>query len=381
MPNRHGYTAIAVGAVSMVVGRVFGLVELYVLGIGVWLAVLWALASTRRRLPPMRVVRSASPTMVSVGEPARVDIQLQNRGRTRTPQLDLWEPVGARGGAPMQVASIRSGDSVRAAYRVPTARRGVIRLGPLRAKYTDALGLCSTTSVIAGADELLVVPRVVHLSPPRSGSAGTLGQHLKAKGWALGGREFHGLREYSDGDDPRSIHWRASARSTTLIVREAAPEGLSRCTVCLDSTDSEYDDDSWEMAVSAAASIVAAAHHAQLSTRLVCDSHDVRGPDVLRTGLEVLARVTTSPTAFEAAVASGSLDGLGLTVVVTGSAGSAAVGVLRKQLRNDETLIIVGTTARGGNGSAGQAGPFVIDGSTPESLADGWNRMAAGGSR
>ena len=38
------------------------------------------------------------------------------------------------------------------------------------------------------------------------------------------GTEFDSLRTYVEGDDPRDIDWRASARSTELIVRQWRPE-------------------------------------------------------------------------------------------------------------------------------------------------------------
>ena len=113
------------GRASFAIGRVFGLIELYVVGVGIVIALLVALISVQRRLPPLNVKRIVSPAMVSVGEPARVDIQLANYGRQASPYLQLWEPVGNNGGAPMQLAKLGPGHAASAAYRVPTARRGL----------------------------------------------------------------------------------------------------------------------------------------------------------------------------------------------------------------------------------------------------------------
>lgn len=44
-----------------------------------------------------------------------------------------------------------------------------------------------------------------------------------AKTWGAG-REFHQMRDYSRGDDVRTIHWKRSARSGKLIIREFQPE-------------------------------------------------------------------------------------------------------------------------------------------------------------
>ena len=74
MITRHGWTAIVAAAACFVVGRVFGLIELYVVGVGIAIALLVAVISVQRRLPPLNVKRIVSPSLVSVGEPARVDI-------------------------------------------------------------------------------------------------------------------------------------------------------------------------------------------------------------------------------------------------------------------------------------------------------------------
>src|SRR3954468_8240431 len=123
MITRHGWTAIVAAVASFVIGRVFGLIELYVLGVGIIIALLVAVISVQRRLPPLNVKRIVSPSMVSVGEPARVDIQLANLGRQASPYLQLWDPAGNTGGAPFKLASVARGAPPRAPYGVPAARR------------------------------------------------------------------------------------------------------------------------------------------------------------------------------------------------------------------------------------------------------------------
>ena len=101
---------------------------------------------------------------------------------------------------------------------------------------------------------------------------GILGRHLLAQSVRLGPGEFHSLREYVPGDEPRTIHWRASARSDELKVRQHTAEGLRRCTVVLDQqVPGDVDDrtaevhaDAFERAVVAAASLVHSADRAGL---------------------------------------------------------------------------------------------------------------------
>ncbi|MGZ4671488.1 MAG: DUF58 domain-containing protein [Ilumatobacteraceae bacterium] len=373
MITRHGWTAIAAAAACFAIGRVFGLIELYVIGVGIVIALLVAVISVQHRLPPLNVRRIVSPAMVSVGEAARVDIQLANLGRQSSPYLQLWEPVGNNGGAPMQLAKLGPGQAAGAAYRVPTARRGLVRIGPLRALRRDVLGLSQRTTTLAGTDEVLIVPHTITLPFPSVGSSGRLGQHLRMKSWGQTGSEFHSLREYVRGDDIRRINWKASARATSLIVRETALEGIRRCTVVLDTTESEYAATSFERAVVAAASIIASSAHAGVNTRFVTNEIDLRGPDVAANTLRWLATVEpTIGTAEASSINAGMMDGMGLLVVVTGSASSTAAAQVRAAATQDETLVVVCAT------EYSPSSRFVVDATTLESMISSWSVLILG---
>jgi len=373
MITRHGWTAVIAAAACFAIGRVFGLIELYVVGVGIVIALLVAVISVQHRLPALNVRRIVSPAMVSVGEAARVDIQLANLGHQSSPYLQLWEPVGNNGGAPMQLAKLGPGQTAGAAYRVPTARRGLVRIGPLRALRRDVLGLSQRTTILAGTDEVLVVPHTITLPFPSIGSSGRLGQHLRMKSWGQTGSEFHSLREYVPGDDIRRINWKASARATGLIVRETALEGIRRCTVVLDTTESEYAGNSFEQAVIATASIIASSAHAGVNTRFVTNEIDLRGPDVASNTLRWLATVEpTIRTAELSSVNGGMMDGMGLLVVVTGSATSVAAAEIRATATQDETMVVVCATEYIASSR------FVVDATSLEAMIASWSVLILG---
>jgi uncharacterized protein (DUF58 family) len=371
--TRQGWTAIVAAAACFIIGRVFGLIELYVVGCGVIIAVLVSVISVQRRLPVLDVRRIVSPSMVAVGEPARVDIQVANIGRQASPYLQLWEPVGPNGGAPMQLARLSPGQAASAAYRVPTTRRGLVHIGPLRALRRDVLGLSQRTTSLAGTEEVLVVPHRVGLPFASVGSSGRLGQHLRMKSWGQTGSEFHSLREYVRGDDIRRINWKASARATSLIVRETSLEGIRRCTVVLDTTETEYTPASFEQAVVAAASITGSASHAGVNTRFTSGVVDLRGPDVASSTLRWLATVqpTSGPTDI-GPLGGGTSDGMGLVVVVTGSASSAAANQARAAVTQDETLVLVCAT------EFAPSSRFVVDATSVDALISSWTVLIHG---
>lgn len=374
MLTRHGWTALVASVAAFAIGRTFGLVELYVLGAGLAAAVVVAVVVVRRRLAEVRVRRVVRPSTVAVGEQARVDIRVSNVDRRGTPHLLLWEPVGDGGGAPMQLAGLAPGESASAAYRVPTHRRGVLVAGPLRASRRDVLGLASRTYVLAGSEDVLIVPQHVHLPFPDAGSAGRLGQHLRMKAWGQTGGEFHSLREYVPGDDLRRINWKASARSEDLVVRETALEGVRRCTVVLDTSATQYDADSFERAVSAAASVTMSSAAAGIGTRLVAPGIDLRGPEVAGNALRWLATIEPgAATAEQGSAGRGPTEGIGVVVLVTGSASSPAVAVARGSLTPDEALVVV---AAGGAVPGGAA--MTVDASSIASLIDSWTALVVG---
>lgn len=369
MPTRQGWAALGVAATSFAIGRVFGLIELFVLGAAIVAAVLVALIVVLRPLPPLEVTRTSRPAMVTVGEPARVDLRVGNAGRRRTPTLELWEPVG-EGGAPMQLAPLPAGATTGAAYRVPTERRGRVLTGPLRTERHDVLGLCGRVTVLPGGSEVLVVPAHVPLPFPSHAAAGRLGEHLRRKAWGLTGTEFHSLREYAPGDDLRRIHWKASARSTDLLVRETELEAVRRCTVLLDTSPREYDEAGFEAAVSAAASVVTGADAVGVHTRLVAPGIDLRGHDVGALALQWLAEVQPADAVDD--VGPGPRhpgDGLGLVVLVTGHAGSDAVAAARAGLAPDETLVVVCAQ------QAALGGTFTVDGTSLDRLVTSWSAL------
>ncbi len=374
MPSRQGWGALGAAAAALITGRVFGLIELYVIGAALVIAVALAVMVVNRPLPHLEVRRVLRPPLVAVGEPARVDLQVTNRATFHSPRLKLWEPVGEKGGAPMQLAPLGSGGTCTAAYRVPTARRGVLQTGPLRAERTDPLGLAVHSGWMAGADEVMVVPERVPLAFPQATSAGRLGEYLRMKAYAQNGSEFHSQREYSPGDDLRRINWKTTARAGTLIVRETAQEGIRHCTVVLDTMADGYDEDAFERAVTAAASVVATAAAAGILTRLVAPGIDLRGPDVAPQSLRWLATVERSGHTVDHTAGGKGGDGIGLLVVVSGHAHTRVAVATAGAAGPDDVLITISATQppAGGRG-------FHVDATSLAALEADWNVLVRGG--
>jgi uncharacterized protein (DUF58 family) len=260
-------------------------------------------------------------------------------------------------------------------YQLPTALRGVVVVGPLDVEISDPLGLARLTTTIADTAEVIVVPRARLLDMPRLGQ-GVLGNELLAKARRLGPGEFHGLREYATGDEPRSIHWKSSARSDSLMVKEHAAEGLHRCTIVFEAAPSAHRDAAaFERGVTAAASLAHSAVLAGLTTRFVtAGGIDLRGPEVAANCLRVLARIEPTDEPLPK-VDRDTGEGLGLVVVITGSASGRAWTAARSILDPALTTVLVST----GEPSDARARGLVVAATTEDAFVSAWQSLAGHG--
>ncbi len=309
--------------------------------------------------------------------PDSVDLLVENRAAFRSPRVDLTEPVGTTNTAHMTIAPLRSGDQVTAGYRVPASRRGVLAVGPAEIERRDLLGLASSRLVAVGATELTVAPQTFELPMPALGH-GVLGRHLLALSQRVGPGEFHSLRDYVVGDEPRSIHWRASARSEELKVRQHEAQGVRRCIIVLDRDGDAYpapvteaEADVFERAITAAGSLVLSADRVGLTTRFLTGGGiDLRGPDVAPNTLRLLAPITIGPALSE--LERDPSEGLGLVVVVTSSPATDAWR--RTERIVDPTLTRIGVFTGGS-----QPGRLSVDASSVEAFRTSWGRLAGTG--
>lgn len=374
-PTRAGFLAAAAGIGTVAVGRFFGVFELYVLGTAAvaLVAACWLRVVTART--SFAVHRVLHPKRVQSGGEATVQLELV--ARKRTTELVLHEPVQRTGGATIHLAPLARNEQVRGHYRLPTSRRGPLAVGPLTATVSDPFGLARRTTVIAPRTELLVYPRILPLAAPRIGSAGPLGTHLAQRAMATAaGAEFHSQREYVAGDDLRRVNWRASARSTELIVRETAHDGRVMVHLVLDlvpSLDDPDPDEAFERAVSAAASVAVAVAERDLPLRVeLTDGTWFRGgAEVLTPLLDHLALVQTDEREVPAGGRTDH-DLLGVAVLVSGG-GAARAATMRARAASAAAATVV--IATGGGAASGGAGWFSVDATDLAQFVEQWNAL------
>jgi len=379
--TRSGWLVLGGAAAALVGGRLFGLVELYLVAVGMAALLGVGLARVFAARLELQVGRQLSPRRVHAGQPARVELVVANHGRRATPVLRMHDPVSGTQGASVLLSPIEPEVVVRSAYRLPTERRGLIGVGPLAVIVADPFNLVAVRVPAAGETELTVLPRVVDILPPAlSGSDEPLAGVRTATLAASAGDDFAALRDYVVGDDLRRVHWPSSARHDDLVIRQDEVHWQGRTTVVLDTRSATHTAASFEDAVSAAASIIAAAWKRRDLIRLVTtagfDSGVATGNGHAERLLDELAKIHVGhPGTLKGAVAALGRGSSGAVVVVAGTVqpqelgGLAAAGLGRNAL----TVVACESSIAGG-----LPGIDVVSLDGPDGFAAAWNgRMTA----
>ncbi len=259
MITRRGWAVIVTSVAIAIAGRTLGLGEFYGLaGAGLGLVAAGIVMTSGRS--DVGVTRAITPNRVHVGSPWRVEVRAVNRGTKPSPLLAVHTTfsLGQRY-ARFALAPLAPGTGAEAAFRLPTDRRGVFNLGPLILERSDVFGLVARRTEVAAGKQLTVYPRVdpvtsldgVGVSDPQAEV------HGPRRVGASGG-DFFALVEYEEGDDLRRVHWPSVARTGRMMVRHDETPWRGRTTVILDMRALVHDEDSFEDALSAAASVLAA---------------------------------------------------------------------------------------------------------------------------
>ncbi|HVF19160.1 MAG TPA: DUF58 domain-containing protein [Mycobacteriales bacterium] len=224
--------AIAAALVLALPGRVATLVVVNLVIVGL-VALDVALAGS---VAALRFSR-AGATSVRLGEPAAMTLAVVNGGsrRVRAVIRDAWPP--SAGITPRtQRLVVPAGERRRVESTLLATRRGDRRPARMTVRSLGPLG-------IAGRQGRHEVPWTLRVLPPfasRKFLPERLDRLRQLDGAVLvrgrgQGTEFDSLRDYVDGDDVRSIDWRATARRETVVVRTWRPERDRRVVLVVDT--------------------------------------------------------------------------------------------------------------------------------------------------
>jgi uncharacterized protein (DUF58 family) len=373
--TRFGLAAAVTGAALTALGWVASWGPVLALGVGLLLAVTGALVQVSRR-PRLVLDRSIEPARVEKGSAAVAVIRAANRSR----RVLLPVPIEQRLGQTTvraELPRLRRGERVMRAYRLPTAERGVLEVGPVELPRADPFGLCRTVQRLGAAETIAVHPRLLALRPLATGTSRNL-EGPSSDTSPQGTVTFHRLREYVVGDDLRHVHWPSTARLGQLVVRHHVDTAQPYSVILLDVTAGAYGGDDFEEAVDVAASVAVALGQAKAPVQLRTSAGELLGGPGLRDTRPIVDHLTTVKSAPDASLAAEVLRlsrdrGGTALVAVTGSVDPSALPPLAALHRRFDRILVLSITAPGGNELA-HPGLTVISATGADDLARKWNQ-------
>jgi uncharacterized protein (DUF58 family) len=382
--TKRGWSLLGAAVGLLVAGRLLGTAELTTLGLCAVALIGGATVWTRTRRVPLTLLRTLRPPRVPVGGEARVDLELRATGST--PQVTITDRFDdGRRAARFITPALETGQPARAAYRIPTDRRGRFTVGPAVVGISDPFGLTHRLAEIGTTDDVIVRPRVLDLrgttTAPGQRRASAQRRSLVPVP-ASSHDEFLALRDYAVGDDLRRIHWRSTARLGELVVREDESAWQPQTVLVLDNRALAHRGASYEAAIEALASIAVRVGRAGRAVEILTTGGrrlGASGDGGLRveTLLDELAVLTPDDDgAIAAAVRRLRAPARrGMLVVVTGAADDVGAFTTLAGPGAPVTLVSCGgPLARVGGGLT------VVDGRPGELIAS-WNHAMASGRR
>jgi len=251
-------------AFALQTGRPLAYSLAYLVTAVVVLSFLWAWAN----ITWVQFARFTRGRRSQVGKLAEEQFELQNR--SILPKL--WVEVRDYSTMPGHFASrviSTLGPRKRQRWMVRTycEQRGRFRLGPMSLSSGDPLGLFRLRRELSATSTMIVYPATVDI-PGFEPSTGYM-----PGGEALWRRTHHittnvsGVREYAPGDSFSRIHWRSTARTGDLMVKEFELDPTADVWLFLDMNSSMHYSAPWEPALEREGPAVLWKDHKELQLR------------------------------------------------------------------------------------------------------------------
>ena len=220
---------------------------------------------SKRSLKQLKIERRLEQR-VFLGEPVPVTITLKNQSRLPIPWLLINESFSTVLSSPPFFREVvwLGGKAKRAlSYTLTARRRGYYHIGPMLLETGDLLGVNRRVTGQFEADYLVVYPKILPIS--RLGLPTHSPQPLLPTTTPLfkDSARMTGVQSYVPGDNPRHIHWPATAATGHLLVKQFQTAIARETAIFLNMDTGDYGRPgqagvALELAIVAAASL---AHH------------------------------------------------------------------------------------------------------------------------
>jgi uncharacterized protein (DUF58 family) len=287
-----GWSVLAASILLWSVGQAYGWQEAKAAAVAAFVLFVIAVGFILGR-SSYGVVLDLARTRVAVGDSAVGSIAVSNTSTRPLLPAALELPVGAAT-AVFHLPRMKTQQVHEDLFTIPTSRRAVIVVGPVRSVRADPLHLLRRQVLWTEPEDLYVHPRTVALAGSAAGFIRDL-EGMPTTDLSSADVSFHALRDYVPGDDRRHIHWKTTARTNKLMVRQFEETRRAHLAISLSINTDEYgSEQEFELAISAAASIGRQAIREQRELDVLTQ----KGPLRCETGrnmLDGMTRIVGSP--------------------------------------------------------------------------------------
>jgi uncharacterized protein (DUF58 family) len=216
----------------------------------------------RRSLTQLHVRRKLEQRAF-LGDRIPVTVTLKNLGRLPIPWLVITETYPVTLASPpilRQVITLGGKARHTIKYTLTANKRGYYQIGPLNLTTGDLLGIIGELSGRYEANHLIVYPKIVpirRVKLPTHSPQAILPTPLPL---FRDPARLTGVRGYVSGDNPRHIHWPATAATGQLLVKQFQPAIARENVIFLnlnrpDYAHRGYPGSAIELAITVAASL------------------------------------------------------------------------------------------------------------------------------
>ncbi|MBN9612343.1 MAG: DUF58 domain-containing protein, partial [Actinobacteria bacterium] len=191
---------------------------------------------------------------VVVGGTLNARLHIENHGGRPALPAVAELPVG-QALCELTIPMLGAGAETDLPVTIVAPQRGVIRVGPLTVSRRDPVGLLHREVTWPERHLVHVHPATTPLPPNSAGLVRDL-EGAASRRLSDSDLSFYAVREYVPGDAMRHVHWKSTARTGALMVRQYEESQTARVAVLFDARPEEYrGDEEFELGVSIAASI------------------------------------------------------------------------------------------------------------------------------
>jgi uncharacterized protein (DUF58 family) len=169
------------------------------------------------------------------GQSFRIEASIENPGRWPRSFLHMQVITGIARRDKRTAVDLPSGAVFSWQDQTAYPHRGLYRLGPLVIEASDPFGLFRLKRVVDSGKDVIICPSTQDL-PFFQAESGPLRNKLMSQEAGA----FSGIREYVPGDSFNRIHWRSTAHSGKLIVKEFDVDRSERLWVLPDLNKAFY---------------------------------------------------------------------------------------------------------------------------------------------